>query len=575
MSAIVGSLREQRAAASGFGRVRAALRVFRNLQRIAREFDSPLRSVLIGLAANSIEVDVDRLRLIKSFDPQFRNQCLALLMGVPGFNVEKAVDLLPFEEPLRTQALTLLASASGLDVQAVMAVYHVDEPFRSQCLAWLMKDPTLSAAKMQLLQRCPRPAREQVLMLVAGVPGFDSLDAARLATFTEQRPEVPGHADAFTRDVIERVFDDEVHMRAAVDWLLHSQKVTGTGGFAAAYSFKHGWLPPYPETTGYIIPTLFDVYAVLGDARLREAAVSAAAWELEIQLPDGAIQAGYWGTDPEHFWQGAPVPAAFNTGQVVIGWNRAFQETGDHRFLEASVRACRFLTQCVDEAGIFQRGLSPGPMNPTRAYYTRVAYALAWTGHLTGERGFEPVARRHLDWVIAGQQPDGWFRHAGFGDDETPLTHTMAYTAEGLLYAGELLDEPRYVEAARRHVAAAARACECRGLFLPAHFKPGWNSTDQFSCVPGNAQFAVLWCRQGCRDGDRALVNAGVKMVDWLKQRQLLDNVEPGICGGLPAAWPIDGGYSIYNYPNWSAKYFLDALLAAREARQVLRGGLL
>jgi len=79
-----------------------------------------------------------------------------------------------------------------------------------------------------------------------------------------------------------------------------------------------------------------------------------------------------------------------------------------------------------------------------------------------------------------------------------------------------------------------------------------------------------LWCRHGRRTGDVALVNTGLKMVDWLKQRQALDNVEAGIRGGLPGAWPIDGGYSIYSYVNWAAKYFADALVEARVAREWL-----
>jgi len=550
----------------------SAVRVVRNLRTIAREFDDPLRSILVGLAASGRELEVERLRLLKPFDAPFRNQCLALMMGVPGFNVEKAVELLPLDEPLRTQGLTLLASTPTLDVQSVFALYHFDEPFRSQCVTWLMKDPTIDVAQFRLLQPCPEPIRQQALAVVAGRPALE-VDAARLEVFTHHRPEIPGHADVFFKDVLkvdERLRDDEVHLRAAVEWLLHSQAVTGTGGFAAAYSFKDGWLPPYPETTGYIIPTLWDASAVLGDERLGAAALAAAEWELAIQLPSGGIQAGYWGADPQRFWSAESGPAAFNTGQVVLGWNRAYQETGERRFLEASVRGCRFLAECVDEAGIFRRGLSPGPTNPTRAYYTRVAYALAWTGRVTGEATFEAVARRHLDWVVQQQDADGWFRHAGFQDDETPLTHTMAYTAEGLLAAGELLEEERYVAASARHVVAAAAACERRGLFLPARFTAGWKAVDEFCCVPGNAQFAWLWCRHGRRTGDVALVNTGLKMVDWLKQRQALDNVEAGIRGGLPGAWPIDGGYSIYSYVNWAAKYFADALVEARVAREWL-----
>jgi hypothetical protein len=573
MSGIVGSLQEEKLPTSRPGLLRSAVRVIRNLQMIVREFEDPLRSILVGLSANSIDLDLEHVRLLKPLDAPFRNQCLALLMSVPGFNVKKAIELTPLDEPLRTHALTLLASSSTLDVESLFALYPVDEPFRSQCVAWLMKDPTLGADRMRLLRQCRPSVREQALALVAGTPTFDEVDAARLEMFTHYRPEVAGHADIFLKDAFPRGFNDEIHMRAVLDWLLCSQAVTGTGGFAAGYSFKDGWLPPYPETTGYIIPALFDAYAVLGDARLRKAAVAAADWELDIQLPSGAIQSGYRGTDPQRFWSDTLVPAAFNTGQVVLGWNRTFQETGGDRFLQASVRACRFLVDCVDEDGIFRRGLSPGPTNPTRAYYTRVAYAMAWTGRLAGEPTFETAARRHLDWVVRQLQPDGWILHTSFQDDDTPLTHTMAYTAEGLLLAGELLEEERYIEASRRHVVAAAQAYEARSWFLPAHFTSGWTSADRYCCVPGNAQFAALWCRHGRRDGDLTLITTGLKMVDWLKQRQALDNVEPGIRGGLPGAWPIDGGYSVYSYVNWAAKYFVDALLEARLVRPTFADG--
>src|SRR5919204_2037723 len=267
--------------------LKSAVQVFRNLTLIAREFNNPLRALLVGLAANGTELDVERLRVLEQFDAPFRNQCLALLIAVPDFNLEKAVELLPLNEPLRTQALTLLVSTPTLNVQSVFALYHFDEPFRSQCMAWLMKDPTLDVAKMHLLQPRPEPVRQQTLAIVAGNPTLD-VDPTRLEIFTRYRPEVPGHADVFFRDVLggtERTLDDDAHMRAALEWLLHSQAVTGTGGFAAAYSFKDGWLPPYPETTGYIIPTLFDGYAMLGETRLCQAAMSAAVWELEIQLP--------------------------------------------------------------------------------------------------------------------------------------------------------------------------------------------------------------------------------------------------------------------------------------------------
>src|SRR5882762_7277039 len=55
------------------------------------------------------------------------------------------------------------------------------------------------------------------------------------------------------------------HLLAALEWLAAAQDVTGDGGVARGYSiawnpyFKsRGWQPGYPETTGYIIPTLYE-----------------------------------------------------------------------------------------------------------------------------------------------------------------------------------------------------------------------------------------------------------------------------------------------------------------------------
>ncbi|RYE61178.1 MAG: hypothetical protein EOO82_02315, partial [Oxalobacteraceae bacterium] len=46
------------------------------------------------------------------------------------------------------------------------------------------------------------------------------------------------------------------HAGRAIDWLLHSEAVTNGRGFAHSLHFFRGWLPGYPETSGYIIPTL-------------------------------------------------------------------------------------------------------------------------------------------------------------------------------------------------------------------------------------------------------------------------------------------------------------------------------
>ena len=77
------------------------------------------------------------------------------------------------------------------------------------------------------------------------------------------RPWQPGHARLIIGDLFKRasepLHEHEVHLRGAIDWLCHAQDIRkgepDAGGVSAGWSFEDGWLPSYPETTGYIIET--------------------------------------------------------------------------------------------------------------------------------------------------------------------------------------------------------------------------------------------------------------------------------------------------------------------------------
>ena len=82
-------------------------------------------------------------------------------------------------------------------------------------------------------------------------PGYYSMDFGAesvRAAVDAARSNLPGLQDASS---------DAAHLDAAIDWLCHSQDVTGTCGSAATYNLLLGWEDAYPETSGYIVPTLF------------------------------------------------------------------------------------------------------------------------------------------------------------------------------------------------------------------------------------------------------------------------------------------------------------------------------
>ena len=49
--------------------------------------------------------------------------------------------------------------------------------------------------------------------------------------------------------------------------------------------------------------------------------------------------------------------------------------------------------------------------------------------------------------------------------------------------------------------------------------------------------------------------------LDYLKATQRLDHADDAVRGGIAGSAPIWGDYSRFEYPNWAAKFFADALM--------------
>src|SRR5437870_3264653 len=122
---------------------------------------------------------------------------------------------------------------------------------------------------------------------------------------------------------------------AAAAWLLRAQAATPDDGVSLGYFPSNpdatgGWLDSYPETTGYIVPTLLAFADRFRREDVRECALRMARWEIDVQMPSGAVQGGTVCASERQ------VPAVFNTGMVLQGYSAAYRTTGDARSLKAS-----------------------------------------------------------------------------------------------------------------------------------------------------------------------------------------------------------------------------------------------
>jgi hypothetical protein len=82
------------------------------------------------------------------------------------------------------------------------------------------------------------------------------------------------------------------HLEAAIQWLKRAQDATNSGGVAWGYRARRpvrsncelGWVAPYPETTGYTIPTMLRFRDLSGDEDCLLRAKQMVEWELGIQF---------------------------------------------------------------------------------------------------------------------------------------------------------------------------------------------------------------------------------------------------------------------------------------------------
>lgn len=339
------------------------------------------------------------------------------------------------------------------------------------------------------------------------------------------------------------------HLNAAIDWIRHARAMSDDGGISKGYDILRGrWSSSYPETTGYTIPTLLNTALALDRPELRTLALSLADYLLGNVTSEGGV--AHWASLMSR-------PVVFDTGQVVFGWLAAFDASGDERYLQAAVHAGDWLISVQHPSGAWK---DYQHLDVEKVIDTRVAWALLELHRRTHLDAHRQAAVRNLEWVLQNQDADGWFRRCAFVEGEDPFTHTLAYTAEGLFECGCLLDEERYVEAARL-TADALLARQHADGGLASTYASAWRETSRSSCLTGNCQMGRLWLCFYRAGGDGSYYAAAQKAIAFVASTQNLKISNPNIRGAIAGSHPTYGRYERFKYPNWAAKFFVDALL--------------
>jgi hypothetical protein len=345
----------------------------------------------------------------------------------------------------------------------------------------------------------------------------------------------------------------------AVAWLGRAQdhSVTHDGGVAGYFSLVTGWSPSYPETTGYIVPTMLKYARWRGDQDARKRAKRMLDWLVSIQLPGGGFQGGMIDSKPI-------VPVSFNTGQILLGLASGIREFGDHH--ESMRRAADWLVKTQDPDGCWRKYPSPLTMPGEKVYDTHIAWALLEAARIAPDKPYADAALANVRWALSLQHENGWFEKCCLTDPKRPLTHTLGYALRGIIEAYRFTNEGALLQAARKTADGLLKAIRDDG-FLPGRLHRDWSAGVPWACLTGSVQIAYCWLILYQYTGETRYRDAAFAANRYVR-RTMKAGEPPETRGAIKGSFPVNGGYQSYRYLNWACKFFIDSNLLEMAVRE-------
>lgn len=348
-------------------------------------------------------------------------------------------------------------------------------------------------------------------------------------------------------------------LEESIEWICRAQDNSSSqdGGVSRHFSFITGWSPSYPETTGYIIPTLIAYSKFIDNREQRDFVLKRAKrmldWLVSIQFQDGSFYGGVAGNNK------ANISVTFNTGQILLGLVSGVSEFGD-RYRVPMSKTADWLAANQDPDGCWRKFPSPFVKPGEKVYDAHVAWGLFEAARIEPTRNYDAAALANIRWALSLQKDNGWFDKCCLVDPSKPLTHTLGYTLRGILEAYRYAEESDLLQASIKTADGLVQAINMEDGFLPGRLYANWKGAVPWSCLTGSVQIAICWLMLYEYTGNATYLEAAVAANRYVRRTLATDGPD-GIRGGIKGSFPIYGEYGKDQYLNWAAKFFADSAM--------------
>jgi len=343
----------------------------------------------------------------------------------------------------------------------------------------------------------------------------------------------------------------EIAINEGISWLMRAQDNSSSddGGVASHYSLNNGWSSSYPETTGYIIPTLIEYSKSTNDKTIHARVKRMLDWLVSIQFSEGCFQGGIIGD--VNF-----IPNTFNTGQILLGLVAGVKKFGN-KYHESMLKAADWLVMTQDSDGCWRNYPSHLVKSSEKTYETHVAWGLLEVARYTGESKYEEAALKNIWWALKFQEENGWFNNCSFGDHSQPLTHTLGYAFRGILEAYQYSGNSEIYSACEKTADGLLTAISSNG-FLPGRLRSDWSGSVSWVCLTGSVQIAYCLLKLHQIKNNIHYRDAAYALNQYVR-RTMNTNGPLEIKGAIKGSFPIYGDYTQYSYISWACKFYIDS----------------
>ena len=353
-------------------------------------------------------------------------------------------------------------------------------------------------------------------------------------------------------------------LQGALQWIRESFNATGGQGSAHSFSPVLGWAKAYPETSGYLVETLLKAAALPGQSDLIDLSVRCLHWLCQIQQPNGAFSG---------LMVGHSKPSVFNTAQILFGFAAGLTHPAVGNAAEraawhaAATKALDWLVLQRQPKGGWSTGAYV-PEYPDPTYYTRLLWGMLHMADVLRRTDVEAVVHDEMLRYAKRFTPQHSVMEWGFWPDKPAHTHTIAYTLEGFWQLAQRFQAGQVTEQTLLSVETLLHKRAQHGRLAGA-YDVHWNADLRYRCVTGHVQLSILCGQIGQWLGRPDLLDAAQSLFDEVAAAQCRLPWSP-VYGAIPGSVPFWGPYLRGRFPNWAAKFWVDALMQLHEGQKLI-----